>query len=92
MIEFWLAAGHDKWFNKNEAFDAEIRARFAAARYAEGAAGNLSDWENTPRGAAALIILLDQFSRNMFRSDARTYAADARRARSPIARLRAAST
>jgi uncharacterized protein (DUF924 family) len=76
VIEFWLAAGHDKWFNQNEAFDAEIRARFART-HAEAAAGNLSDWETTPRGAAALIILLDQFSRNMFRGDARTYAADA---------------
>jgi uncharacterized protein (DUF924 family) len=75
VAEFWLAAGREKWFKKNTAFDEEIRARFLST-YEAAAAGHLSDWEKTPRGAAALVIVLDQFSRNMFRNDARTYAAD----------------
>ena len=79
VLAFWLAAGHAKWFGKDEAFDAEIRTRFLPT-YEAAAAGRLSDWEAEGEGALALTIVLDQFSRNMFRGDARTYAAD------PVAR------
>jgi len=79
ILAFWRAAGHEKWFGKDDAFDAEIRTRFLPT-YEAAAAGRLSDWEASPDGALALTIVLDQFSRNMFRGDARTYAAD------PIAR------
>jgi uncharacterized protein (DUF924 family) len=79
IIAFWLAAGHDRWFTRSDAFDAEIRARFLPT-YEAAAAGQLSDWEASPEGALALAIALDQFPRNMFRGDARIYAAD------PIAR------
>ncbi len=75
IVSFWLAAGYDKWFGKDDAFDAEIRARFLPV-YEAAAAGQLSDWEDNAEGALALTIVLDQFSRNMFRGDARTYAAD----------------
>ncbi|MBN8921156.1 MAG: DUF924 domain-containing protein [Rhizobiales bacterium] len=75
IVDFWLAAGPEKWFNKDAGFDAEIRARFLAAQEA-AARGELSAWEATPEGAIALLILLDQFSRNLYRGEARTFAAD----------------
>ena len=58
---FWRDAGPDKWFTKDEAFDAEIRARFLPT-YEAAAAGELGAWEATAEGALALIIVLDQFS------------------------------
>jgi uncharacterized protein (DUF924 family) len=75
IVSFWRTAGYDKWFGKDDAFDADIRARFLPA-YEAAAAGKLAEWEMTAEGALALTIVLDQFSRNMFRGDARTYAAD----------------
>ena len=76
VIAFWREAGSDKWFAKDDAFDASIRARFlelldAAQR------GELSHWEEEPDGALALAIVLDQFPRNLFRGTPRAYAADA---------------
>jgi uncharacterized protein (DUF924 family) len=75
VVAFWQAAGPAKWFTKDAAFDAAIRDRFLAT-YEAAAAGELAHWDSTPEGALALVILLDQFSRNMFRANARTYAAD----------------
>jgi uncharacterized protein (DUF924 family) len=75
VLAFWRAAGPDKWFNKDAAFDAEIRARFLPT-YEAAAAGRLAHWEATPEGALALLLALDQFPRNMFRASARTFAAD----------------
>jgi uncharacterized protein (DUF924 family) len=75
VLAFWRAAGPAKWFRKDLAFDDEIRARFLKT-YEAAAAGKLSAWENTPEGALALVILLDQFPRNMFRGDARAFATD----------------
>jgi uncharacterized protein (DUF924 family) len=75
VVAFWSAAGPDKWFAKNEAFDSEVRRRFLTLHEA-AAAGRLSEWEAAPEGALALVILLDQFPRNMFRNDARTFATD----------------
>ena len=66
------------------------RARFLAT-YEAAAAGLLTHWEETPEGALALLIMLDQFPRNMFRNNARTFAADRWRARSPNAPSAAAS-
>jgi len=79
VLAFWREAGPEKWFKKDAAFDDAIRTRFLET-YEAAAAGKLADWERTADGALALIIVLDQFSRNMFRNDARTFAAD------PIAR------
>ena len=76
VLAFWRAAGQQKWFAKNDAFDAEIRTRFLPT-YEAAAGGALSDWEATAEGALALTIVLDQFPRNMFRRDARAFAADA---------------
>ncbi|MGH6788729.1 MAG: DUF924 family protein [Pseudolabrys sp.] len=75
VVSFWQAAGYDRWFKKDTAFDDEIRTRFLATHEA-AAAGKLAGWEQTAEGALALLILLDQFPRNMFRGDARTFATD----------------
>lgn len=75
IIGFWRAAGPKKWFNKDAAFDAEITARFLPT-YEVAAAGELNDWESTAEGALALLLLLDQFPRNMFRGDKRAFATD----------------
>lgn len=75
VLAFWRAAGPDKWFEKNPAFDAEITARFSPL-WRDAADGKLAQWESTPEGALALAIVLDQFPRNMFRGQARMYASD----------------
>jgi uncharacterized protein (DUF924 family) len=75
VIAFWQAAGPQKWYRKDAAFDHEIAARFLGL-HETAAAGRLSDWEATPAGALALLLLLDQFPRNMFRGSARAFATD----------------
>jgi uncharacterized protein (DUF924 family) len=75
VLTFWRSAGADKWFNKHDAFDCEIRTRFGALWNA-ALCGQLTGWEETPEDALALVIVLDQFSRNMFRGLARSYEAD----------------
>jgi uncharacterized protein (DUF924 family) len=75
VLAFWREAGPDKWFEKDDAFDAAIRERFLKT-YAAAADGRLAAWENTAEGALALVIVLDQFPRNMFRGEARSFAAD----------------
>ena len=75
IVAFWREAGPDRWFNKDTAFDEDIRRRFLAT-YETAAAGKLREWENSAEGALALLILLDQFPRNMFRGDRRACAAD----------------
>jgi uncharacterized protein (DUF924 family) len=76
VLAFWRAAGPDKWFTKDTAFDSEIAVRFFAVWHA-AAARKLTKWEETPEGALALTIALDQFPRNMFRGHARAYETDA---------------
>jgi uncharacterized protein (DUF924 family) len=75
VLSFWRDAGPDKWFKKDTAFDAAIREKFLAT-YEAAAAGQFAAWEATPDGALALLIVLDQFPRNMFRGNARAFAAD----------------
>lgn len=75
ILAFWRDAGEDKWFTRDDAFDAEIREKFLVTHEA-AAAGKLADWEMSPDGALALCIVLDQFPRNMFRGQPRTYATD----------------
>jgi uncharacterized protein (DUF924 family) len=75
VTAFWRAAGPEKWFHKDAGFDREITMRFLAAHEA-AAAGELADFEATPEGALALLLLLDQFPRNMFRGSARAFASD----------------
>ncbi|MEZ5839194.1 MAG: DUF924 family protein [Hyphomicrobiales bacterium] len=75
VLEFWWRAGPSRWFSRSDGFDAEIADRFGAL-HARAVAGDLDDWQATPSGALALVLLLDQFSRNLFRDDARAFAAD----------------
>jgi uncharacterized protein (DUF924 family) len=74
VLAFWRAAGPDKWFEDDAGFDAEISRRFAGT-YAAATAGELA-WDENPEGALALVVVLDQFPRNMFRNSARAFAAD----------------
>jgi len=76
ILAFWRDAGPDRWYKRDDAFDAELRRRFLAL-WQKASAGELSSWEASDDGALALVIVLDQFPRNMFRGDARTYASDA---------------
>ncbi|MBS0339710.1 MAG: DUF924 domain-containing protein [Proteobacteria bacterium] len=75
VVDFWLDAGPQKWFKKDEAFDALFKSRFEAAHEA-AASGALDGWAVDAQGALALLLLLDQFPRNVFRNDPRTYATD----------------
>jgi uncharacterized protein (DUF924 family) len=75
VLAYWQQAGPTRWFRKDDAFDAEFRTRFLAAHEA-AAAGKLDAWQDTPEGALALVILLDQFPRNAFRGTPRMFATD----------------
>ena len=75
IVSFWRDAGPERWFAKNDAFDAEFRTRFLAAHEA-AAQGELDHWAKEPEGALALLVLLDQFPRNTFRGHARAFATD----------------
>ncbi|MGE3986700.1 DUF924 family protein [Pseudorhodoplanes sp.] len=77
VLAFWKDAGPDKWYKKDETFDRAIRDDFLAT-YEAAAAGRLSSWESAPDSALALVIVLDQFPRNMFRGSPRAFAADER--------------
>ena len=75
VVAFWRAAGPKHWFEKEAGFDDDIRRRFLKVHEA-AAAGKLTAWEANAEGALALLILLDQFPRNMFRGQARAFACD----------------
>jgi uncharacterized protein (DUF924 family) len=76
ILAFWRAAGSDHWYRRDDAFDADLRHRFLRL-WRKAVAGELSPWEATDDGALALVIVLDQFPRNMFRGDVRAYSSDA---------------
>ena len=76
VLHFWFEeAKPEQLFGKDAAFDAEIRTRFGET-HAAAARGELASWRDTPEGRLAEIIVLDQFSRNLFRDDARAFATD----------------
>ncbi len=75
VLDFWFAAGKEKWFAKSDEFDAEITERFHEAHQA-AKAGEMDGWADTAEGMLALIILLDQFPRNMYRGTLEMFAAD----------------
>ena len=77
ITEFWIGAGPEAWYRRDDDFDAEIRTRFGAA-WQRAAAGAMDHWINAAPTALALMILLDQFPRNMFRADPRAFATDAK--------------
>ena len=76
VLRFWFEEHPKDWFVKNPAFDAEIRARFLTL-HEDAAAGLLAHWADAPRSCLALVIVLDQFPRNLFRGEARAFATDA---------------
>jgi uncharacterized protein (DUF924 family) len=76
VVSFWREAGPERWFSKDDGFDLTIRLRFVAIHEA-AARGELAAMEESPEGALALVILLDQFPRNMFRGSARAFSAGA---------------
>ena len=79
VLDFWFGEGaergkaHKRWFEKNAAFDAEVRSRFLPLH--ERLAGG-TDWLSQPADCLARIVVLDQFPRNMFRGSPRAFAAD----------------
>jgi uncharacterized protein (DUF924 family) len=78
VLDFWFS---DRtrllWFEKSAAFDAEIRDRFGPT-IDVAIAGGFEAWRDDRNGALALLILLDQMTRNIFRGDPRSFAGDAR--------------
>jgi uncharacterized protein (DUF924 family) len=79
-IAFWKEDGPSKWFARDEFFDARFRERFELAHHA-AARRELDFWAKTPEGSLALLILLDQFPRNVFRGTGHAFATD------PLARM-----
>jgi uncharacterized protein (DUF924 family) len=78
LLEFWFSeTSRAQWFEKSAAFDGGIRDRFGETARA-AAAGGLNHWGETPPGALALVIALDQFPRNLHRDSPRAFAADAK--------------
>lgn len=77
ILDFWFAAEHRRlWFDSTPEFDARIRERFLALWH-RGRAGELDSWATDPKGALALVILLDQWPLNMFRDDPLAYSTEA---------------
>jgi uncharacterized protein (DUF924 family) len=78
VLAFWFhPAHHDEWYAGRPAFDALIGEHFAHV-VALAEAGTLMDWAATPQGWLALLIVLDQFTRNLYRRDPRAWAQDLR--------------
>ncbi len=86
VLSFWFGSVQDngtaeegisaRWWKKSDAFDAECRDRFLTDLEL-ALAGKLDDWTQTPEGRTALIVLMDQFSRNIFRGTPRSFGSDA---------------
>ena len=75
LLSFWFERP-DAWYRKDPAFDEELRARFGEL-HAECVRGDCADWEVNAEGSLALVLVLDQLSRNLYRDDPRAFAADA---------------
>jgi uncharacterized protein (DUF924 family) len=80
VVTFWTQAGYDRWFAKDDEFDADFHGRFLDDHVA-AARRERDDWSASPEGSLALMILLDQFPRNCFRGTAHMFATD------PLARM-----
>jgi uncharacterized protein (DUF924 family) len=81
VLDFWFGeppstTPRPEWFRKDPAFDAAIHERFGTL-VEQALAGGLHDWDATPEGALARIVLLDQLTRNIFRDTPRAFAGDA---------------
>ncbi len=80
VVGFWREAGPERWFEKDERFDAEFRQRLLETHMA-AARRELDHWSDSAEGSLALMIVLDQMPRNCFRGTGHMYATD------PLARL-----
>ncbi len=84
VLDFWFGAPGEAhagkprkiWFQRDPAFDAEVRTRFAGD-YRIAQAGDRDHWRESAESCLALILVLDQFPRNLFRDDPRAFATDA---------------
>lgn len=84
VLDFWFGApgtlhygqSRSEWFKKSDDFDTQIRSQFLPL-YEQAAAGQLAPWRDSPLTLLALIIVLDQFPRNLFRESPRAFATDA---------------
>ncbi len=85
VLDFWFGRSNSpefgkvqrKWFEKDEDFDTEVRSGFLP-QYELAASGKLDSWQESPDNCLALIILLDQFGRNMFRGTPQAFATDSK--------------
>ncbi len=85
ILDFWFlpkshpdhGSNRPEWFQKNADFDTEITTRFLQA-YEQARKGELLDWTEHKEGTLALIIILDQFPRNMFRGSPKSFETDAK--------------
>lgn len=83
VLQFWFGefartgTPDPRWFAKDPAFDAQIRTQFLAL-HEDAVAGKLAAWMKAPGECLALVVVLDQFSRNMFRGSERAFAGDGR--------------
>ncbi len=85
VLDFWFGArgspvhetDRTEWFRKDEAFDASVRVRFGPL-IERGLRGEIESWAAAAEGALAQIVVLDQFTRNVFRDTPRAFAGDAR--------------
>jgi uncharacterized protein (DUF924 family) len=75
IVAFWQGAGPNKWFGGGEAFDRECEA-LCGVPHMDAAARKLDAWMETAEGALALVLLLDQIPRNIFRGTAHMFATD----------------
>lgn len=76
VLKFWFEdIEQSSWFRKDAAFDSALEKRFGAL-LERAKAGELDNWHETPQGSLALIIVLDQFSRNIHRDSGRAFEAD----------------
>ena len=85
VLDYWFAGAEQSphlaaergsfWFGSNDEVDAEISDRFGG-RVRAAMEGDLDAWRETPRGTVALLLLLDQFTRNVFRGTSEAFAAD----------------
>ena len=83
ILDFWFGREdepgygefRDEWFKKDKEFDRQVRERFLED-YERASRGEYDGWREKPESCLALVILLDQFPRNLFRGNARTHATD----------------
>lgn len=75
ILDFWFKENSKRWFEKSESFDQEIKDKFLEI-HTELNSGEHLGWKSDPHSLLAMIIVLDQFSRNIFRGDKKSFASD----------------